>query len=109
MHKDSLVKSKLKAQVDKWEGLHRIAQSEDYKEYLKPILEGAFHNKWVDPASAETSEQFFKQYTEAYGRANAYKEIFTMLDQAGEMAINLAKQANNPDRDYGLGLKPTTN
>lgn len=68
----------------------------------------AFNNKWPDPSQAKTVEEFHKQYSEQYGRAMAYQEIFNMLEQADKMARNIAEQINNPKKDYGLGTNKKT-
>lgn len=60
-------------------------------------------NLWPDPAEAKSVEEFHKQYTEHYGRAMAFKEIFSMLETADEMARNLAKQkAKTKDKSYAI-------
>lgn len=53
----------------------------------------------------KTYEAFHKAYTEEYGRAIAYQEMMVMLDNAGAMATNIAKQINNPSKDFSLGTK----
>ena len=96
--------------MQKWEALNRIAHSQDYQKFLKPILENAFHNSWMDPNQLDkngrplfpTHEAFHKAYTEQYGRAVAYKELYNMLDGAGAVLENVAKQINNPDKNYEL-------
>lgn len=98
-----------KEKLAEWEGLMRIEKSQDYQLYLKPILEKAFQNKWPDPSKAMTYEEFHKQYAEQYGRAMAYQEITTLLENAGTLAKNLAEQMKNPTKDYSYGQKPTTN
>lgn len=95
-------KQTLKKEMLKWEALNRIFSTKDYQLYLKPILEGAFTNIWPDPTKASSYEEFHKQYSEQYGRAMAYKEIFSMLEGAGRVLENLTKQVNDPDKNYAL-------
>ena len=100
----------LKKEMQKWEALHRISQSKDYTEYLKPILEAAFQNTWMNPNELTDSgepkfpnyESFHKAYTEQYGRAIAYKELYNMLSGAGAVLENLTKQINNPEKNYAI-------
>lgn len=100
----------LKQEMQKWEALNRIFHSKDYQEYLKPILEGAFYNSWLNPNELDkegrplfpTQEAFHKAYTEQYGRAIAYKELFNLLAGAGSVLENLSKQINNPEKNYEL-------
>lgn len=94
----------MKQEALKWEALNRLSKSPEYLEYLKPILEQAFNNLWPDPAESETVEGFFKQYTEQYGRAMAYKEIFNILSNASAVVINLSKQQDDKKTaPYNLG------
>ena len=92
----------LKEEMRKWEALNRIYNSEDYQTHLKPILEQAFYNSWMNPSELNEDgtpkfaslEAFHKAYTEQYGRAIAYKELFNMLSNAGSVLENLTKQIN---------------
>lgn len=95
-------KEGLKQEALKWEALFRIANSSDYKNYLKPILESAFQNLWPDPAESKTPEEFHKQYSEQWGRAMAYKDLYNLLESSGKVAQNIAEQIKNPDKDYGI-------
>jgi len=88
----------LKKEILKWEALNRIAKTQDYQEYLKPILEQAQINKWPDPVQ----ENFSKIYRVEYGRALAFKEIQNILETAEAMIINLTKQINDPDKNYEI-------
>jgi hypothetical protein len=92
----------LKQEALKWEGLHRISQSTEYQEYLKPLLQEQFQNKWLDPAQFNSLEEFHKAYSEAWGRAQAYKEIYNMLESAGKVAQNMAEQIKSPQKDYAI-------
>lgn len=92
----------LKQEALKWEALYRLSQTKEYQEYLKPILEEQFQNKWLDPAQFKTLEEFHKAYSEAYGRAQAYKEIFNFIASSGKVAQNIADQIKNPEKSYGI-------
>jgi len=91
-----------KEKIAKWEALYRISQSTDYIEYLKPILQEAFNNKWPDPTQAKTPEEFHKQYTEQYGKAMAYKELYNLIESSGSVSRTLTSQIKNKKKGYGL-------
>lgn len=38
-----------------------------------------------------------------YGKAMAFKELYTILESADITAQNLAQQIKNPQKDYALG------
>lgn len=88
--------------LDRYQALLRICKSPDYQEHLKPILMEAFHNKWPDPSQSQDLAQFHKQYSEQYGRAMAFKEIYNMIETAEKASVELAKQMALPKKDYGL-------
>ena len=100
--KSSNHKFNLKAQLLVWEGRHRLSQSEDYQLYLKPLLMEAFNNLWPDPTQAKSAEEFHKQYSEAWGKAMAYKELFNLLNSAEKMVEALSKQIKNPEKDFTI-------
>lgn len=117
MQADSSKKStQLRSQLTRWEGLSRICKGQDYQLYLKPILEQAFQNKWLDPNSLDkegkplfpTMEAFHKAYSEEWGQAKAFKEVYNILENAEVMARNLAEQIKSPTKDYSLGQKDET-
>ena len=93
----------LKTKLKQMEGLTRICKSQDYQEYLKPILQEAFNNKWPDPTKAVSVEEFHKQYSEQYGRAMAYRELYNILENADIISRNVAEQIKNPTKNYGIG------
>lgn len=99
---DSKQLQQLKELANRFEGLHRLAQSGDYQKYLKPILEDAFNNKWPDPVEAKDAVEFHKQYVEQWARAMAYRDIYNLLASAGKQAEAIAKQIKNPTKDYGI-------
>lgn len=37
-----------------------------------------------------------------YGRSQAYKEIFNMIENAESMTVNLSKQIKDPEKNYEL-------
>lgn len=100
----------LKKEIKKWEAIFKISQSADYQQYLKPILESAFQNNWMKPDELDkegrplfsTYEAFHKAYSEQYGRATAYKELFLMFENAESMIQNLTKQLALPEKSYGI-------
>jgi hypothetical protein len=85
----------LKQELLKWEAFNRISQSTDYQQHLKPLLTGAFNNKWPDPAQ----QDFDRKYIIEYSRAMAYKEIFDILDTAQSMIKNLNLQLALPEKN----------
>jgi hypothetical protein len=94
---DNLKKRQQLEQLKKWEGLARIAQSEDYLNHLKPLLSDAFNNKWLDPASSTNYQDFHKQYTELYGRAMAYQELYNTLENSKAMVVKVSEQVNSKE------------
>src|SRR3990167_10843489 len=66
---DTLRKSRLKVYLKQQEALYRICQSKDYQEFLKPILQAAFHNKWLDPAQQDKEGKLLFQTLEQFHRA----------------------------------------
>ena len=87
-------------EIQRWEALNRIRESEDYQQHLKPILEAAQLNKWLDPNQLDkqgqplfpTVKEFHKVYTEAYGRAKAFEELQIMIDGSQKILENLSEQ-----------------
>ena len=100
--KNSNRKFNLKAQLQVWEGRYRLSKSEDYQLYLKPLLMEAFNNLWPDPTQAKSAEEFHKQYSEAWGKAMAYKELYNLLNSSEAMVEALSKQIKNPDKDFSI-------
>lgn len=88
----------LKQELLKWEAFNRMSHSQDYLEYLKPLLNQALHNKWPDPAQ----EDFDKKYIIEYSRAMAYKEIYDIMETAEAMIKNLTKQIKDPQKNYEI-------
>jgi len=39
----------------------------------------------------------------------AFKEVFNILENAGQLAINLSEQIKNPAKDFSYGQDVTTN
>lgn len=48
-----------------------------------------------------TTKEFHKAYTESYGKAMAYKELYNAIENAGAKALALSEQINNPKK-YGI-------
>ena len=93
-------KKLLTQELKKQEALERISKSQDYQEYLKPILESAVKNKWLDPSEFKSLEEFHKAYSESFGRASAFRELMMILDNAGTMARNISEQMSKPKKNY---------
>ena len=68
-------------------------------------MEEAFLNKWPDPSQFSTSDEFHKKYTEDFGKAMAFKDLYNAIEGAEAMAQATAKQLKSPDKDYSLGTK----
>jgi hypothetical protein len=92
----------LKEILERYQALHRICQMEEYRLHLKPILEEAFKNKWPDPSQSKSTKEFHKQYTEQYGKAMAFRELFNMIEGAEKLANNLTQEMAKPKSSYGL-------
>jgi hypothetical protein len=88
----------LKRALLQWEAFNRICHSQDYQEYLKPLLLSALNNKWPDPAQ----DDFDKKYIIEYSRAKAFEEIFSLMETAEPMIKNLTKQISDPQKNYEL-------
>lgn len=69
------------------------------------MLVEAFSHKWPDPSLSKTYEEFHKQYSEQYGRAIAYKEVFELIETAETQAFNLAERMKDPEKDFSLGTR----
>ena len=91
----------LKQGLELQEALNRISQSEDYQEYLLPILLSAVKNKWLDPSGFKTYEEFHLAYSAAFGRAKAYGEIINML-AGSEAGANRITKAMDPEPKYEI-------
>lgn len=100
----------MKKEMQMWEAFHRIYKSQDYQEFLKPYLEKAFYNTWMNPSELNTNgdpkfpdeKSFHKAYSEQYFRAIAYKELFNMLSSAASVVENYAKQIKSPEKNYEI-------
>jgi len=100
---DAKVKAdNLKIILDRYAALGAICKLPEYQNHLKPILQEAFQNKWPDPTQAKGTKEFHKQYTEQYGRAMAYKELFNMIEGGESMAKTMAEQIASPKKTYGM-------
>jgi hypothetical protein len=89
---------RLKQELLKWEGLNLLSHNQEYRTYLKPLLQAAFHNKWPDPAQ----EDFDRKYIIEFSRAKAYEEIYNMLEMAETMIKSLTKQMKDPQKNYEI-------
>jgi hypothetical protein len=93
----------LKKQVKVQEGLHRIYQSQDYQEYLKPILEGVLQSsKWPNPKEYKSEEELLKAYREEYYQMEAYKGLANVLKNAGDTIIKLNDIIKAPKKADGI-------
>jgi hypothetical protein len=88
----------LKQELSKWEAYNRLQGNPDYQQYLKPLLEQAFHNLWPDPAQ----QDFERKYIIEYSRAKAYKEIYDLLSTSKTMIENIRKQMSEPEKNYAI-------
>ena len=82
----------LQDKLHQQEGLHRLSKTDEYQLHLKPLLQRAVVNKWLDPADFKTLEHFHKAYSESFGRAKAYQEIMDMIDNAHHRIDDIKKQ-----------------
>ena len=93
--------NQLRAELEKQEALSRLNKLEDYRKYLLPLLQGAVSNKWLEPSEFKTKEEFYKAYTDAYGRAKAFSEIISILETAEASAERTIK-AMDPETKYEI-------
>ena len=70
--------------------------------YLLPKLKQALLNKWLEPSTFKTQEEFFKAYTEAHGRAKAYKEIIDLIENSEARIASIKKALDAPNKTYGI-------
>jgi len=96
-------KAKLQKELKLQEGLSRVRASDDFQNYLLPILERAAHNKWVNPVEFEDKEAFFKAYTESFMRAKAYEEIIQILEDASVRIDDIAKRLEKNENKKTIG------
>lgn len=62
-------------------------------------------NKWPDPSKFASKDEFFKAYTELYGKAKAFQEIIDMVNNAPQKITDLAKNVEAVKagpKGYGL-------
>src|SRR3990167_115449 len=87
----------LKQEWGKWEAFNRLSGNPDYQSYLKPLLE-SIRNKWPDPAQ----EGFDRKYIIEFARAQAYLEIYNLMETSGKMIENIRKQMEEPEKNYAI-------
>lgn len=92
----------VKLQLIRWQALNRLCKSTDYQQHLKPYLQQAFSNKWIDPSQFKTLGEFHKSYTENFGKATAFQEIIDLLDSA-ELAEQQTQALLNKPEINGIG------
>ena len=87
-------------ELAQWEAFSRICNSPEYQDFLKPLLVAAQANLWLNPEELDKDNRpvfpslkaFHKAYTEMLGRARAYKEIQTMIDNAATYLKSVREQ-----------------
>lgn len=60
------------------------------------------NNKWLEPSEFKTQEEFFKAYTEAHGRAMAYKEIIDLVGGSESKIASIKKAIDNSGKSYEI-------
>lgn len=88
--------------LEELRALSQICKSQEYQNHLKPRLAEAFTIKWLDPSQATNLQEFHKQYSEIYGRAMAYKEIYDWIETAEKTLIARVTQFDNAKKGYGI-------
>lgn len=69
-----------------------------------------FQNKWLSPDERDkegkviypTFESFHKAYSEAYGRARSYKDIFDLIEGAENEVLRITKLIANGKKESPL-------
>ncbi len=89
----------LQAKLNKSICLHRLFQAQDYQQVLLPVLQQACQIQWLDPLDKE----FQAKYNLAYSRAQAFKEIIKLLEEAEPQMNKLRIELAEPEKNYQTG------
>ena len=92
----------LQGEYNRQEALHRLSQQEEYRQYLKPLLEQALYNKWLDPSEFNDNESFKKAYDEMFGRMRAFKELHELIEGAKDRAATIKKEMEKPEVNFSI-------
>ena len=85
--------------------MRQTVSSEGWDLVLKPWLESKINNSWLDPKGSKSEEEFFFQYTVAYGFAQAAQQILEFVEQHKLTAESLVKkkEGKTVDKNFRVG------
>lgn len=95
-------KSAVKQQLEEASALARLAQSEEFVRYLKPILEAATVNKWIDPATFPDKDKFFEAYEYNRAKASVYSDLIAFLEAQKARSEKLSEKSREGKKEYGI-------
>jgi hypothetical protein len=74
----------------------------EWEMYLKPQLNQALTNKWLDPNLDEADEVFRRKYNHAHARMEAFKELIKMIDGADQRIEEIKHQLEVSTKTYAI-------
>lgn len=95
-------KSAIKSQLEEASALSRLAESEEFQRHLKPILQAATLNKWIDPSTFPDREKFFEAYQYNRAKASVYSDLISFLESQKARATKLSEKAKSGDKQYAI-------
>ena len=95
-------KIKLQQELPQLEAFYRLSKMPEWEMYLKPLLNQALTNKWLDPTKYSSDADFIRAYNQAHGRMVAYKEIILMVESASQRVEEIKRQLEVSDKSYGI-------
>lgn len=95
-------KSAIKSQLEEASALSRLADSEEFQRHLKPILEAATVNKWIDPSTFPDKEKFFEAYEYNRAKASVYSDLIAFLQSQKARAEKLSEKVKSGRKEYGI-------
>lgn len=76
---ESDTSQRLKHQLNQARHLASLWNSQDFQQYLLPHLKAHLDNKWLDPLSFPSQEEFYRAYLQYRAKAVAYAELIQFL------------------------------
>lgn len=85
--------------------MRQTVQSEGWVKVLKPWLESKINNSWLDPKGAGSKDEFFYQYSIAYGFAQAAQQILEFIEQQNQTADSLSnkQEGKTVEKNFNVG------
>ena len=95
-------KVRLQQQLPQLEALSRLSKMPEWVMYLKPHLNQALSNKWLDPSLDEDDTTFRRKYSHAHARMEAFKELITMVDSSDQRIEEINRQLEVATKEYAI-------